>query len=263
MLCLAESLLNGYDLVDMSQKMIAWKNSEIWVASNRCFDIGNQTRKYIDILSKILQSGDTDCLNFLRYEADEYSNGNGSLMKILPLLWYVRDLELEEQFEKIWEVSALTHPHIISAISCFLYLRMADYIFQEKDKFDAYFFAIDDFFKLSQQRKDFEECDFSPFEKIFSKKIFQENEKNIQSTGFVVDTLEVALWAFLNTGNYEKAIIKCVQFGEDTDTTAAVCGGLAGMYYGYENIPESWRDAVLRKDEILVLVEKFSKKFCK
>lgn len=94
-----------------------------------------------------------------------------------------------------------------------------------------------------------------------SGKIFLKNFDEIHSGGFVIESLEVSNWSLLNTENYHDAIVTCIKFGDDTDTSAAICGGLAGMYYGFENIPEEWREAVLKKEEILELLEKFSKKY--
>lgn len=128
MLCLVDALCDDYNLVNISQKMIDWKLSKIWVATGKRFDIGNQTSVSIDTLQEIIESGDYDCLQFLRYEADKWSNGNGAIMKILPLFWYIKNFSLLYQFEVIWEVSALTHQHILNAISCFIYLRIAHYL---------------------------------------------------------------------------------------------------------------------------------------
>lgn len=261
MLCLAESLCDGYDLVDISAKMIDWKHSRRWVATGKRFDIGNQTSVSLDILAEILESKDYECLQYMRYEAGVWTNGNGSLMKILPLYWYIRHKDLDGQFEIIWQVSALTHPHIFSAICCFLYLRMAHYIVIWEDKFAAYHNALQDFSQLHNNNTLFEEYDLWVLEDILSGKIFLKNFNEIQSGGFVVETLEVAIWSLLNTENYHDAIVACIRFGDDTDTTAAICWWLAGIYYGFENIPSEWRDAVLKKEEILALIDKFSQKY--
>lgn len=78
------------------------------------------------------------------------------------------------------------------------------------------------------------------FERIFSRKIAALPVESINSEGYVIDTLEASLWCFLTTSSYPEAVLKAVNLGEDTDTTAAVTGGLAGMYYGIENIPSKW-----------------------
>ena len=81
-------------------------------------------------------------------------------------------------------------------------------------------------------------------------------EENIKSSGYVVDTLEAAIWCFLNTDNYKDCVLKAVNLGEDTDTVGAVAGGLAGLYYGIEAIPEEWIEVLPKKEWITELIEK-------
>ncbi|MEE1031180.1 MAG: ADP-ribosylglycohydrolase family protein, partial [Ruminococcus sp.] len=78
----------------------------------------------------------------------------------------------------------------------------------------------------------------------------EEVREHINSTGYVVDTLEAAVWCLITEDNYERTILKAVNLGLDTDTIAAVAGGLAGLYYGYEGIPEEWIQNIKRKDII-------------
>ena len=75
-------------------------------------------------------------------------------------------------------------------------------------------------------------------------------ESEIKSTGFVVDTFEAAVWAVATTDNYKEAVLKAVNLGDDTDTVAAVAGGLAGIMYGMEGIPAEWIDALRGKEVI-------------
>jgi len=86
--------------------------------------------------------------------------------------------------------------------------------------------------------------------------------EDIQSEGYVVQTLEAALWCFLKNDNFKDTVLEAVNLGGDTDTTAMVAGSLAGLYYGYESIPEEWRKTLAKHDEIIELCRKFST-FCK
>lgn len=81
-------------------------------------------------------------------------------------------------------------------------------------------------------------------------------EEEIKSSGYVVDTLEAAIWCFLNTNNYKDCVLKAVNLGEDTDTVGAVAGGLAGLYYGMEAIPKEWIGILSKKEWIMELIEK-------
>ena len=80
---------------------------------------------------------------------------------------------------------------------------------------------------------------------------------DIKSSGYVVSTFEAAIWCLITTSSYEEAVLKAVNFGDDTDTVAAVTGGLAGLYYGVNSIPETWLGAIVKRDYIEELCEKF------
>ena len=84
----------------------------------------------------------------------------------------------------------------------------------------------------------------------------QLDENEIKSSGYVVDTLEAAIWCFMNTDTYKDCVLKAVNLGEDTDTVAAVAGGLAGLYYGIEAIPQEWMNILPKKEWIDELIEK-------
>lgn len=137
-LCLAHSLLNGYNIVDVSEKFIAWKEGKLWTARGDVFDIGITTAKSISELKHIIESGQIRELHSLRYQAREKDNGNGSLMRILPLLFEIKGLKPVEQFEKIWKISVLTHKNIRAAMACFVYLKLAELILLGLAKEQAY-----------------------------------------------------------------------------------------------------------------------------
>ena len=81
-------------------------------------------------------------------------------------------------------------------------------------------------------------------------------EKEIQSSGYVVDSFEAALWCFLNTDNYRDCVLKAVNLGYDTDSVACIAGSIAGAYYG--DIPQEWIDVIRNKKLINQIIEKFS-----
>ena len=82
-------------------------------------------------------------------------------------------------------------------------------------------------------------------------------EDEIRSSGYVVDTLEAAVWCLLNTDSYKACVLKAVNLGDDTDTVGAVAGGIAGMYYGINTIPSEWLEAVAKKQYIIQLCNEF------
>ncbi|WP_288447555.1 ADP-ribosylglycohydrolase family protein [uncultured Chryseobacterium sp.] len=252
-LCLADSLCNGYNLENIALKFLQWYNAEIWTPHGRVFDIGIATRQAIYKVSK----GYTPQLCG---GTSEFDNGNGSLMRILPLLFYIKNFPIEKRFDRIKEVSSITHGHIRSVIACFIYLELLLEILNGAEKFDAYH-------KMQQTVKNF--LDFNPvcsqsemdkFEKILNKNIFEFDEEKIGSSGYVLHSLEASLWCFLNSESYSEAVLKAVNLGEDTDTTGAITGGIAGIYYGYENIPKEWIAELVRKDDIEELCVKLHQK---
>ena len=82
-------------------------------------------------------------------------------------------------------------------------------------------------------------------------------DSEIKGSGYVVDTLEAAIWCLLNSESYAECVLKAVNLGDDTDTVGAIAGGLAGLAYGYDNIPTEWLDVIVKKDWISKLCEDF------
>lgn len=255
-LCLAESLSSGYDLEDIALKFLQWHNEEIWTPHGNVFDIGIATRQAIYRISK-------GVIPQLCGGTTEFDNGNGSLMRILPLLFYIKDFPIEKRFDRVKEVSSITHGHIRSVISCFIYLEFLIEILNRSSKIEAYQ-------KMQIKVKDFldnnpicsqNEMDF--FERILKNDISTFPEDEIKSSGYVLHSLEASFWCFLNSESYSEAVLKAVNLGEDTDTTGAITGGIAGIYYGFENIPEEWISELVRKDDIEKLCSKLENKLMK
>lgn len=252
--CLAESLCYGYNLEDIALKFNAWYNSEIWTPHGSVFDIGISTREAIYRISKGEQP--TLCGGF-----DEEDNGNGSLMRILPLMFYLKEEEnINIIYQKVKEVSSITHAHFRSVFACFIYILFALELLKEKDKFQAYEkvkiklenFITNNGFNLKE---------IQLFDRVLKANIHEFHEDNIYSSGYVLHSLEASLWCLLNANTYEDTVLKAINLGEDTDTTAAIVGGLAGLVYGYENIPEKWIDLLARKNDIKNLCEQLNKKY--
>ena len=228
--CLAEALLQEYDLKIIAQNFVDWKGKSFWSARGEVFDIGITTSKAISRLEQILIAKKYDELSLLKHQARENDNGNGSLMRILPLLYEIKGKELQVQFEIVWQNSALTHRHIRAAMSCMIYLKFAEFLWEGLTKTEAY----------QKTRKNIQvlwkEIDFSSEEQTHFNHMIQNDinnfeKKQIESSGYVIDSLEASLWCFLKTNSFEEAILRSVNLGRDTDTIAAITGGLAGLFY--------------------------------
>ncbi len=247
-LCLAESLLKGFDLQDQAERFVAWLDKGYMSAQDEAFDVGIQTRESLARVRNILSKGDYAALENRANDRDEQSNGNGSLMRILPLILHIRGMDPEKQFALIRKASALTHPHIRSALCCFLYLKMAEYIIGNQDKATAYDQARQDTLDLMQWLN-CADSEFLALYRLLRGDLVSLQEAEIDSGGYVVSSLEASIWCILTTDSFPEAVLKAVNLGDDTDTTGAITGGLAALLYGEEAIPGEWI-AELQKPEL-------------
>lgn len=240
--CLAEALTQEFSLQKIGNNFVAWLNNNYWTPRGNVFDVGIATSRAI----RRLQVG----LNpELAGGMDVSDNGNGSLMRILPLIVYIRDKQVTERYQITKQVSSITHGHIRSVIACFYYLEFARQIINGIDKFQIY--------KNLQIEipEHLHSLSINPYEvklfyRLLKKNIYELAHKEIFSSGYVLHTLEASIWCLLTTENYKAATLKAVNLGDDTDTTGAVTGGLAGLLYGFETIPKSWIQQIARKDDI-------------
>ena len=250
--CLAEALTQDFDLNTIGQNFVKWYHHNFWTPRGNVFDIGIATRQAIARLAQGEQAE-------LAGGFDETDNGNGSLMRILPLLFYIQDKPINERYEITKQVSSITHGHIRSVIACFYYLEFARQLFSGKDKFEIYTHLqteiTNHLTSLSINPKE-----IALFDRLLKNDIHNLNADDIQSSGYVLHTLEASIWCLLTTDNYKEAVLKAVNLGSDTDTTGAVTGGLAGLLYGFDNIPTNWTKQIARKDDIENLAERLAEK---
>ena len=121
-----------------------------------------------------------------------------------------------------------------------------------KDKFAAYNMTkAVDYTMFSEEAR-------APYERLLNGDISKLNVNDIKSTGYVVDTLEACIWVLLKSESYKEAVIGAINLGNDTDTIGALTGGLAGIVYGYDFIPEEWKNEIARKEYLLDIFEEFS-----
>jgi ADP-ribosyl-[dinitrogen reductase] hydrolase len=246
-LCLAESLCSGYDPVDAGGRFLSWKDNAVWTAAGSVFDIGATTKIALERLSRDpchpLAAG-------LRRDED---NRNGSLMRILPLAFYLRGKDIAERREKISEISSITHAHIRSILACFIYVDIALGLMDGLQPGAA--------FRETRARtleafKD--EAELASFSWILAHDLAKLNRDEIRSTCNVVDSLEACLWCLLGSSDYREAVLKAVNLGDDTDTSGSLTGGLAGLAWGWESIPADWLSALARRAEIEALSDKLA-----
>ena len=247
--CLTESLIDGFNIKDIADKYCAWYFNDYWTATGEVFDIGLTTEKAIRKIKNGTKPQNAG-------EGDFFDNGNGSLMRILPLAFY-----LEKRKDKIFEithkVSSITHSHPISLIACSIYITFAIELIRGQNKEDAYS-NMTELINNTYANKAYNK-ELKHFSRILDKNIYNIKKDDIKSTGYVLDTLEASLWSFFNSDSYDKVVLKAVNLGGDTDTIGAVAGGLAGIQYGYKNIRKDWRDKIARQNDIMKLAILFYK----
>lgn len=245
--CLAEALCTGFSVESIAKLFCRWMKDNYWTPRGKVFDIGVATSQAI----LRLQQGVTPL------EAggkDELSNGNGSLMRILPLAFYHQSLDFPKLIERVHQVSCVTHAHLRSQMACGIYISIAICLLQGLSPQDAYLQGIENIQEIYRQPLYASEIQL--FQRVLKGEIANLPIDEIQSGGYVIHTLEAALWCFLNSNSYSETVLKAVNLGGDTDTTAAVVGGLAGIYYGFENIPPEWVAQIARKEDIMNLARR-------
>ena len=229
----------GIELNDIMLNFCNWMYFGKFTPAGYVFDIGNTTRMSITRFAN-----GANCLRCGGFA--EFDNGNGSLMRILPLAFLNCDLG------DVAKVSSLTHGNIISIHACEIYVWIAKMLIDGKGIREAIAYRVRPEYYLHEK-----------FTRLKSLERLTRDE--IKNTGFVVDTLEAALWCVLKTDNYRDCVLMAVNLGGDTDTIAAVAGGLAGILYGIggnNGIPEEWIDQIAKKKWMKDLCESFEEKFC-
>jgi len=255
-LCTLDSLSEGLDYKNIMDKFLAWYINSEYTPFGETFDIGRCTSKAI-----YRYDGGEDPLYC--GGADERENGNGSLMRILPVLFHLQKTygenwtEKKESYEIIHNISAITHAHKRSMTACGIYLTIADYISKDYNLKEAVELGIEKSFNYYSRKEGFKE-ELKYYERIKDKDFYKLPEEEIESTGYVVHSMEASIWSLLNTESYKDCVLKAVNLGEDTDTTAAIAGGLAGLHYGYESIPEEWLKKIQKREFVEGICKKYS-----
>ena len=239
-LCLATSLVeNGFDAYDQMSRYVRWWRHGYLSSTGRCFDIGITTRQAL-----------------ARFEQDRYpfagspdvdSAGNGSLMRLapVPLLYATRPATAVTYAA---ESSRTTHAAAEAVDACryFAGLIVGALRGEEKGRLLSPLYAPPGVDWLKEP--------LSPRIAAIATATYQnKTESEICSTGYVVHTLEAALWAFHQTDTFADGALAAVNLGDDADTTGAVYGQLAGAFYGVDGIPCEWREVLHASDDIVRL----------
>jgi len=258
-LCLLESLgrLGKVDYNDIMKNFLKWMKNSEFTPTDKIFDIGITTREalfnYEDGITPLSCGG-----------AEEGNNGNGSLMRISPIALYLYaksgDNLTDEDLKTTHNISKLTHAHARSQMGCGIYVYIAVEILAGKKLYEAIKSGVEKARNFYKQQAEFT-AELEVYGRIWDiDKFAKLKDYNIKSTGYVVYSLEAAVWCLLTTDNYAECVLKAVNLGGDTDTIGAIAGGLAGLYYGLDNIPPAWKTGLIRYEVIEDMCEAFAKR---
>jgi len=230
---------NEIDYDDIMKEFLEWIENGKYTQYQDTFDYGITTlhgiMNYKNGIDAIKCGG-----------TDERDNGNGSLMRILPLA-FIPDID----YETIENISGLTHGHLRSKIACVFYIEIAKSMLENNLTIDEHIKLAGN--KIKEHYKDSGELHH--FKRIFNDEL--NDEDSISSKGYVITTFESVIYSLKNTDNFRDAVLKAVNLGRDTDTVGAICGGLAGIFYGFDSIPIDWINEIPKIDEVIELCEKY------
>jgi ADP-ribosylglycohydrolase len=236
-LCLATSLIEvrGFDAKDQMERYIRWRDTGYMSSNGKCFDIGNTISR---ALYHYERTGDP-----YSGPTDPHFAGNGSIMRLAPVvMFYYPDCQLVLKYCP--ESSKTTHGATECLDACIL---LGDMLFRALDGETKDQILLNSELDLVQSKS---------IESIRRGDYLGKDEALIKGTGYVVQSLEAALWCFWATDSFEQAVIKAANMGDDADTTAAVCGQLAGAFYGQSGIPAHWLDKLVMRKEISSIAKK-------
>lgn len=242
-LCLAESLAEkgSFDPIDQLHRYLKWYREGYLSSNGICFDIGNTTRRAITIFA--------DTGEPYPGPDDEYSAGNGSLMRLAPVPLFFMSNPLES-LELSGRSSCTTHKHILAVDSCRYLggLIHGALIGKSKQKLLSP--------RYSPVNGYWEEKPLATLVDEVACGSYKEKQPPlIRGRSYVVKSLEAAIWAFHNSDNFEEGCLLAVNLGEDADTTGAIYGQLAGAYYGKKGIPRKWLDKLVKQDLIEDIID--------
>lgn len=244
-LCLAQSLIEqkGFDPVDQLERYVSWYRNGHLSSTGECFDIGNTIRR---ALTRFEMTRERYCGS-----DDERSAGNGSMMRLGPVpLFFAADPL--QAIEKSGESSRTTHCARNAVDACRYFGGLLTGAVRGVSKQEL----------LSEGYSPaggWSENELSPeIYEIALGSFKHRDPPQIKGTGYVVRSLEAALWAFYKSAEYEEGCLMAVNLGDDADTTGAVYGQLAGAYYGIRGIPERWLQKISHRE----LIEDYAEKLC-
>ena len=242
-LCLATSLLErgGFDAADQMQRYVRWWREGYLSSTGTCFDIGNTVS---GALSRFVRHGDP-----YSGSTDPHTAGNGSLMRLAPVPMFFAG-NAAEAIARAADSSRTTHAAHEAVDACRYYAGLLIGALQGVDKdtlLSPAYCPVEGLWERDPLVQEIARVADGSFK--------YHNPPEIKGTGYVVDALEAALWAFQRSDGFHEGALLAVNLGDDADTTGAIYGQIAGAHYGAEEIPASWRSKLTMLPEITTLAD--------
>lgn len=265
------------DYDDIMERFIRWDSEGKYTPFGKAYDQGLTCMDAIDRYSRTHKWSSCG-------KTGEHANGNGGLMRIMPVCLYAAMKENDgtmtekEAVQAVHNATLLTHNHLRACTASGIYY----FICREILKHRGFFKGADDAVESNDT-----DASVSPLRNILQRgmdsavSFYMENDMDgelvsyakiksmescskltadkIRSSGYVVHTLEASVWTLVTTGSLEEALLQGVNLGDDADTVGAVAGGLAGLYYGYDSVPAAWKDAMQKRAWLEEMCQKAAK----
>lgn len=241
------------DYSDIMECFYKWLFLGEYTPAGKAFDQGNTC---VEAICKYIEEKDYRTCG----KMGELANGNGALMRIMPACLYAyekftsKEWDVKKALECVHQISALTHNHLRSKMACGIYYFMIKNIIDGCGSLlERLQNGVDDAMRFYHEDV-VNYVELVHYTRLFCLDEFAESkEDTIKSSGYVVDSLEAAIWSLITTDTLEAGLLKAVNLGGDTDTIGAIAGGLAVLFYGYDSVPEEWKRLIIKEEEIIAL----------
>lgn len=246
---------------DIMERFVRWTFYGEYTPAGKAFDQGNTC---VEAICNYVREKDYKICG----KTGEWANGNGALMRIMPACLYAyekvlcKDWDLKQALECVHQTSALTHNHLRSKMACGIYYFIIKNIIEGSGNLiERLQNGIDDAVRF-YHGDIVNYVELAYYTRLFHLDEFAKcSEETIKSSGYVVDSLEAAIWSLITTDSLEECLLKAVNLGDDSDTVGAIVGGLATLFYGYDSVPEEWRKQIIKGEEIIALCEIMEERF--
>jgi ADP-ribosylglycohydrolase len=247
LLCTVDSLVNHeFDTQDLGKRFVEWMRHDLWTARGEVFDVGRTTSSALIRIGKGVHAENAG-------STDEDGNGNGSLMRILPVALRFAAEPIDTFANRLERASSLTHGHPRSRMACVFYGLVARSLLFGHEPNAALAVARVDFVALYSRSEE-----IKYFQRLLGEEFRDLPEEHVMSTGYVLHTLHASLWCLLKATNFRECVLKAVNLAGDADTAGCVAGGLAGVAFGKPSIPPDWIRVLARPGDVDCLTQEFA-----